>query len=156
MLEFLRPADRHHPGLARGGSPHQQRAHHLDLPHPPGELHDRDVVALGEPGHRLAETGADLLEHRRGGNRHAQVIVQEREDPAAGLQRRHIAIEVNPVQALDVQHGVTIQQLRDCDHMRHGDRLQHAPLRSQDQPARTSMQAEPSASAVRGGASLDE
>ena len=49
------------------------------------------------------------------------MIVQEREHLPAYLQRRHIAVQVDPVQALDVQHRMTIQQLRDRDHVRHDD-----------------------------------
>src|SRR5258708_15622650 len=47
--------------------------------------------------------------------------MQEREHLPADLERRHIAAQVDPVQALDVEHRMTIQQLRDRDHMRHDD-----------------------------------
>ena len=39
------------------------------------------------------------------------MIVQERDDLPAHLQRRHIAVQVNPVQALHVQHHMTIEQI---------------------------------------------
>jgi hypothetical protein len=122
MLVLLRPADRDHLGLALAGSLLQQRAHHVDLPHAVLELDQRDVVVLGEPGYRLPEPGADLLQHRRGGDLHPQMRVQEPDDLPARLKRGNIAIEVHPVQALDVQHRVTVQQLRDCNDMRHDDR----------------------------------
>src|SRR6195256_937959 len=122
QLELLRPADRHHAGPARPGGPPQQRFHHRGLPDALLELDHRDVVVLGEPRHRLPEPGADLLEHRRGDDRHPEVIVQERDDLAAYLQLRHVAVEVDAVQALDVQHRMTIQQLRDRDHTRHDNR----------------------------------
>ena len=88
------------------------------------------------------------------GDRHAAVIVQERHDLAAYLQQRHVTIEVDAVQALDVQHRVTIQQLRDRNHMRHDNRPAQPALRSQPEPGSTGKQAELSTSAVRGGASL--
>jgi len=94
------------------------------------ELDHRDVIHLSKAAHRLPEPGADLLEHCRGGDRHAAVIVQERHDLAAYLQQRHVTIEVDAVQALDVQHRVTIQQLRDRDHMRHDNRPAQPALRS--------------------------
>jgi hypothetical protein len=51
------------------------------------------------------------------------VIVQECENLAAYLQQRYIPVEIDAVQALDVQHRMTIEQLGDCDHVPHGDRL---------------------------------
>src|SRR5260221_637246 len=93
----------------------------MELADAPGKLDHRDVIHLSKRGHCLAEPAADLTEDRRRGDRHAPVIVQEREHLPAHLQRRHIAVEINAVQALDVQHRVTIQQFRDRDHMRHED-----------------------------------
>src|SRR6266699_3942645 len=108
QLELLRPADRHHPGpLSLGGVP-QVALHDVDLADALLELDDRDVVHLGVPCHRLAEASADLLEHRRGSYRHAAVIVQERQHLTAHLQHRHVTVEVDAVQALDVQHRVTV------------------------------------------------
>ena len=134
LLELLRPADRHHLRPASAGGARQQRAHHVDLPDALLELDHRDVVVLSEPRHRLPEPGADLLDHRRGSDRHAQVAVQERDDLPAHLKHGHVAVEVDPVQALHVQHRMTIQQLRNRDHTRHDNRPAQPPLRSQPEP----------------------
>src|SRR5258707_14447933 len=85
------------------------------------DLDPGDVIHLSEPADRLGEPAADLTEHRRRCDRHTPVIMQERVDLPADLERRHIAAQVDAVQALDVQHRMTIQQLRDRDHMRHDD-----------------------------------
>ncbi len=50
---------------------------------------------LREPRDCLAEAGADLLEHRRGGDRHATVIMQERHHLTAYLQQRHVPASLN-------------------------------------------------------------
>src|SRR5258706_3799941 len=47
--------------------------------------------------------------------------MKEREALPADLERRHIAAQVDAVQALDIEHRMTIQQLRDRNHMRHDD-----------------------------------
>jgi DNA-binding MarR family transcriptional regulator len=67
------------------------------------EPDDGDVVVLGEGAHRLAEALTELAEQRRGGERIAEVIGQERHDLGACLQFRHVAVEIDPVRALDVQ-----------------------------------------------------
>src|SRR5258708_26407147 len=74
------------------------------------ELARRDVIHLSERVDSRADPAADLTEHRRRGDRHAPVIMQEREPLPADLERRHIAAQVDPVQALDVEHRMTIQQ----------------------------------------------
>jgi hypothetical protein len=88
---------------------------------------ERDLGRIDLTGARLirvnlVEANADLLEHRRGGNRHAAVIMQERDDLAAYLKRRHVAAEVDAILALDIQHRVPVQHLRDRDHTRHDNR----------------------------------
>ena len=52
-----------------------------------------------------------LSKQRRGGNRQAQVLGHERDHLPAGLQDRHVGIEVDPVQALDVQRHMPAEDL---------------------------------------------
>jgi hypothetical protein len=122
QLVLLRPADRHHRGPARPCGPLQQRPHQIGLPDAFLEPDERDVVHVSEAGHRLPEPGADLLEHRRGRDRHAQMPAHERDHLTAHLQHRDVAVEVDAVQALDVQHRVTIEELGNRDDIPHGDR----------------------------------
>ena len=111
-------------------------------------------LACAEPRHVLPEARPDRLEQRRGHDRLAPVIVEEIDHPAGSLQLGDVPVEVEAVQALNVQHGMTIEQLRDRDHTRHDNRPAQPALRSQPEPSSTAEQAEPSTSAVRGGASL--
>ncbi len=74
------------------------------------------MIRVRERGHRRAERGAFLLQQRRRGNRHVQVLGHERHHLPARLQDRHVGIEVDTVQALDVQDHVPVQDLvhRQC------------------------------------------
>jgi hypothetical protein len=120
-------------------------AHHLVLAVPFTEADHRDVLSLGELAHRPPEPGTDLLHHRRRRDRTAQVLHHERHHLTADLQVRHVAVEVDPVQALHIQRHMPIEKIvhrHCCSHTRQPDRSR------QPRPARTS--------AVRGGASLDD
>jgi hypothetical protein len=66
-LELLRHPDRDHLGPAVLGGSFQQRAHELGLALVLGEVHDGEVVGLGEAGDRAAEPLTDQAEQRRGG-----------------------------------------------------------------------------------------
>ena len=124
-LELLRHPDRRHAGPAGGGLPVQVGLHHVDLALALAEPHPRDPVGGREGFHRAAELRPDLFHQRRRGDRHAQVLGHERDHLAAGLQDRDVRVEVDPVQALDVQHRMPVQQLPGCHYMRHYD---HLPL----------------------------
>lgn len=158
-LELLRHADRGHPAPSRGGQPVLVGPHHVDLPVVLAEAHHRDVAGGGEPGHCPAEPVADLLEDRRRGHRLAQMLGQERDHLPTHLQVRHIAVEVDAVQALDVQPHVPIQQVVDRHHGSHHRTpprpISMAPSLAVNDHARHDLQ-QPSTSAVRGEASLDE
>jgi len=94
----------------------------------------RDVIGLRERGDRGAEPRADLLHQRWRGNRQAQVLRHERDHLPAGLQDRHIGVQVDPVQALDIQDRMTVENLarrhHTCAHARllaRNPRLEHEP-----------------------------
>src|SRR6476660_4563924 len=83
----------------------QVGAHHVELAADVvlAESHHRDVVLCGDAGHRLAEALTVLSEQRRRRERIAQVIGEKRRHLGAGLQFRRVAIQINPVRALDIQ-----------------------------------------------------
>jgi hypothetical protein len=85
---------------------------------------------LGEASHRFPERRPHLLEDRRRRDRIAQVRGQETDDLPPDLQIRHIGIEVDPVQALQIQRHIPIENLI------HRHRLGHAPQRDRSTPAR--------------------
>ena len=95
-LEFLRHPDRHHLRPAGGRRLLQVRGHHLGLAVPLSELHPGDAVRLGKGGHRAAELLPDLVEQRRGRNWQPQMLGHERDHLPAGLQDRHIGVQVDP------------------------------------------------------------
>ena len=165
QLELLGTADRHHLRTARAGSSVQVRGHHIGLALPGPEPDYRDAVGLRPVLDVLPELLPDRLEQRRGHDRLAPVIVEEVDHPACRLQLGDIAIQVNPVQAGDIQPDMPGHHVRGSHHRRvrrsrlitsHHDHPQHALLRSQDEPAVNSVRPEPRNSTVRGGASLGD
>ena len=60
-----------------------------------------------------------MLEEHWRGNRVAEVLSQEGDDLAGHLELWDIAIEVDPVKALEVQHDMTIKDIVDVDRLRH-------------------------------------
>ena len=121
------------------GLPIQVGAHHVELAADVvlAESHHRDVVVCGEAGHRLAEALTELSEQRRRRERIAQVIGQKRHHLGAGLQFRHVAIQINPVRALDIQRHVPVQNFgHGHDPLRHDDHLgtEHAPAAAPPRP----------------------
>jgi hypothetical protein len=125
-LKFLGDPDRGDTAAAGGGQPVLVGPHHVDLPVVLGEPHHRDVVVAGEPGHRPPEPVPNLLEDCRRRDRLAQVPGQEGDHLPTHLQSRHVSVEVDPVQALQIQTHVPIQQIVDRRHRgRHQAHLHH-------------------------------
>jgi hypothetical protein len=89
------------------------RAHDLQLVVVLVEGHPGEVASVGERAHGSAEPVTKLLEQRRGGKRKAQVPGEERGDLGAGLQGGHIAVEIDPVKAFDVQRHVSLKHVVD-------------------------------------------
>ena len=127
---LLGDPDRGHPGPARLGLGRQVGPHGLDLAVGLGEPHHRDVVLLGEAGHRPAERGTDLVEDRRGRDRIAQVRGQEADHLPADLQVVHPAVQIDPIQTLQIQRHLPVEDVV------HGHRLGHDPQRCRSSPAR--------------------
>ena len=140
--ELLRHPDRGHPRPA-GGLPGQIRPHHLDLAVVLAEPHHRDVIGLGERRHRPAKRRADLLEDRRRRNLITQMRGQERDHRPTRLQGRHIAIQTDAIQTLNIQRYMPIE------HIVHRHRRSHPNSLTATRPAD-----QPHTSAVRGEASL--
>ena len=115
-LELLRLADRGHPTPAPADQPVQVRAHHLQLAFPLREAQHRDVVLSGELGDVAAKPQPDLLQQRRGRDREPQMRGQEADHLAGQLQRRHPPVQVDPIEALQVQTHVPIQDVVHGDH----------------------------------------
>jgi hypothetical protein len=80
------------------------------------------VVRIGVGADRPPELVADLAEDRRGGDRETAVIMQEVHHAARGLEAVDEPGQVDPVQAFDIQHDLTVQQLPGRNYMGHDDR----------------------------------
>jgi hypothetical protein len=83
-------------------------------------VQQRDVVALGEPGNVAAEALPDPLEQHRRGNRVAQMLGQEPDHLPAHLQVGDVDVEVDAIQALQVQPDMPVEQVIDIDRVGHG------------------------------------
>jgi hypothetical protein len=83
-------------------------------------VQQRDVVALGEPGDLTAEALPDPLEQHRRGNRVAQMLGEEPDHLPAHLQVGNIGVEVDAIQALQVQPHMPVEQIVDVDRLGHG------------------------------------
>ena len=97
----------------------------IDLAVVLAEAHHRDVVVLGERRHRAAKRGADLLEDGRRRNLIIQMRGQKRDHRPTRLQSRHIAIQVDAIQTLNIQRYMPIEHIvnRHCrSHLTQPDR----------------------------------
>jgi hypothetical protein len=141
LLELLGTDDRHDPGC---GCPLEIGAHVVQLAVVPAaavrplEVQQRDVVALGEAGDVAAEALPDALEQHRRGNRVAQVLGEEPDHLPAHLQLGDVDVEVDAIQALQVQPYVPVEQVVDIDRVAHdrtpGLRAASDPPRGQPDP----------------------
>jgi hypothetical protein len=113
-LHLLRHPDRRDLRAARGSSPFQVGTHHLDVAVSGLQRHHRNVISLSERRHPAAEGVPDLLQARRGRHR-VPAMTQELDHLAAHLQRREVAVQVEPVQALQVERNMAVQRI----HHRH-------------------------------------
>jgi hypothetical protein len=122
QLELLGTADGHHPRPPSLGSGRQIRAHHLGLALPSPEPDHRDTVDLRPILDVAPELLPDRLEQRRRHDRLAPVLVEEPDHPTGGLQLGHIAVEIQPVQARDIQPDMPGHHIRSRHHRRRGRR----------------------------------
>src|SRR6266571_4693216 len=86
----------------------------------PLEAQQGNVVCLGEGRDRLAEAVADAFEQGWGRHLVAQMLGQERDHLAADLQVGDVGVEVDAVQAIQVQCHVTVEDIVDVHHTGHG------------------------------------
>jgi len=85
------------------------------------QMKDGDVLALGEALHVGAKPVPDLLDDGRGGDGLAQVFAEPL-DLTAHLKNRHIRVQVEPIDALELESDMTVEDIVDVHHVRHGRR----------------------------------
>jgi hypothetical protein len=106
---LLSLADEHHPFLAAKAP--QMLGHHGVLALPPLKLHKRNPL----PGRKVFQRSHKVPGHRTHQRRRRQrltaVIAKEPVDAVLVLQARHIDIEVHPVDPLDRQPHMTLDDL---------------------------------------------
>ena len=117
--ELLGHPDRGHPRPTGARLRRQIRPHPIDLAVVLTEPHHRDLVVVGEPVHRPAERGTDLVHDRRRGDRIAKMRGHKRSHLPAHLQIRHIPVQINPIHALHIQAHMP------AEHIIHRHRLSH-------------------------------
>ena len=116
------------------------------------------MIGLGEGRHRAAGAIPDLLQARRGGNGEP-TVAQELHDLPADLELPKIAMEIDPVQTLQVQlhmpleHVVDRHRVNPCQTGCH-DNLRNHTYGYEDAPTCTEPPEKPSTSAVSGEACL--
>ena len=103
QLELLGAPDGHDLRVPRRRGGVQVRGHHLGLPFCGLKGDHRDAVGLRPALDVPAELLPDRLEQRRGHDRLAPVIVEEIHHSAGSLQLIHVAVQIHPVQAGDIQ-----------------------------------------------------
>ncbi len=73
----------------------------------------RDRVVLGEGLDLTAEAVADLVHHRRRGDGHAQVVAQEVGHLPRRLEPWHVGVEIEPIDAFELQGHVPVEYVVD-------------------------------------------
>ena len=89
-------------------------AHHVDVAVGGFQRHHRDVVGIGERRHWAAESVTDLLQQRRRRNPKAE-MAHEQHQLSADLQLTEITMQINPVQAFDIELHVPVEHIVDRD-----------------------------------------
>ncbi len=80
---------------------------------------DRDGVTLGEGPHCLAEAVAHALEEGRRRDRVAEVSAEEADNLAADLQVGDVGVEVDAVEAVQIEHDMAIEHVVDVREVGH-------------------------------------
>jgi hypothetical protein len=109
-LELLGHSDRRDPRTPGVRLRLQVPTHHRDLAVPLDEAHHRDVVERGEPAHPVPEPVPDPTHHHRRGDREPP-LRQVLHHLPANLQVRHVPVQVNPIQTLDIQGHMPIKDV---------------------------------------------
>src|SRR5262249_49049376 len=114
-LHLLCHADRRDLRTAGGRGLLQVGAHHLNVAVGGLQRHQRNVVGLSERGDPAAEGVPDLLQARRRRHR-VTTVIQELDHLPAHLQLPQVAVQVETVQALQIERRVPVE------HVVHRDR----------------------------------
>ena len=83
------------------------------LPIAPGEADDRDLTLLGESGDCSPKGLAHFLEQGWGGNWLVTLPVEKGDHLAANLQRRNVGVQVDTIQAFEVQQDMPVEHFID-------------------------------------------
>ena len=113
------------------------------------KVQDGDRAIVRERLDRLTKVVTDRLEQRWGGYRVAQMLCEEAYDLSADLEVGNVCVQVDAVEAIEVQKRVPVEHIVDVDHVCHGCHLQlMRPASASRMAARISRQ--PHLSVVRG------
>jgi len=85
----------------------------VDLPIALPETDDWDLMALGERGDCLTKGLAHLLEQGRRRDWLVAMLTEKGDHLAANLQARNVRVQVDTIQAFEVQHNMPIENLID-------------------------------------------
>ena len=85
--------------------------HNIVLPLPFAEVHDGNLLLFGQPFHARHEAFGYRVHERRGGECVAAMAAEEFHDSALTLQGRNVHVEVHPVDALQFERDVMIEDL---------------------------------------------
>jgi hypothetical protein len=127
-LHFLGHPDRRDLGPAACCRLVQVGTHHLDVAVGGLQRHHRDVVGLRERRHPAAEPISDLLQACRRVDLEP-AMGKELDHLPADLQLAQVAMQVKPVQALQIERHVPLQHVVDCDRHRPLEPGRHGNLR---------------------------
>src|SRR6185437_8403049 len=155
-LKLLSHPDRGHPTASLPSEPVQVWAHHLQLALPLGKADHRNITLSSELHDRPPKPQPDSLQNRRGRNREPQMPGQKTDHLTRHLKVRHPAVEIDPIETLQIQTDMPIQ---DVVHAHHTSRHDPPPGSGQlnptslPHPKATSPTNPATTSAVRGAAS---
>src|SRR5205823_5106586 len=118
LLDLLGDDDGHHSGC---GGLVDVFAYVVDLAVIPAgsigsvQMKEWDAIDLSEAADRIAEAITNLLEQRGRGDGVAEVLGQEGDHLPADLQLWDIAVEVDTIQAVEVQDDMTFEHIIDVE-----------------------------------------
>jgi hypothetical protein len=118
----LRSTDEHHPLLGR--ERRQMLVHDVVFALTPNELDHRHSMVAGVAADPRGERVADLPQRRGRRDRQPQLPVHEPHQPGRVLQLRHEHVEIHPIDALDLEHHMIVEDIG------HTARYRHHGLRS--------------------------
>jgi hypothetical protein len=121
FLDLLSSHDGHHPKVALSFRRLEVRADVVKLAIVPAgpvrtlQPEEGDVVVLGEGRKVSSEAVADLLEECRGGDLVTEVLGEEGDDLATHLKVRHVDVQVDAVETIEVERHMSLEHVIDVD-----------------------------------------